>query len=197
VLSAVEAINRVSATWDVVGLLADAPPERDRFGDRGVTHLGGFELLDGLDAAYVLGVGWPATKRALLDRIAPQARTATLVHPTAEIGAGAAIGAGVVVLDGAHLSAHVQLGDHVLVSYLSSVGHDSVVGPLSSVMPGAHVAGDVHLGAEVTVGAGAVLLQGVSVGDGATVGAGAVVTSDVAAGATVVGVPARTRRGAT
>jgi sugar O-acyltransferase (sialic acid O-acetyltransferase NeuD family) len=197
VLSAVEAINRVSPAWEVVGLLADGPPERDRFGDRGVAHLGGPDVLDGLDAMYVLAVGWPATKRALLDRIPPAAQPAVLVHPTAEVGAGAEIGAGVVVLHGAHLSAHVRIGDHALVSYLSSVGHDTVVGPLSSVMPGAHVAGDVHLGAEVTVGAGAVVLQGLSVGDGATVGAGAVVTSDVAAGATVVGAPARSRRGAT
>jgi sugar O-acyltransferase (sialic acid O-acetyltransferase NeuD family) len=197
VLSAVEAINTVSAAWDVVGLLADGPPERDRFGDRGVAHLGGLELLDGLDATYVLAVGWPATKRALLDRIPPGARAAVLVHPTVEVGAGAEIGVGVVVLDGAHLSAHARIGDHALVSYLSSVGHDTVVGQLSSVMPGAHVAGDVHLGAEVTVGAGALVLQGLSVGDGATVGAGAVVTSDVAAGVTVVGAPARARQGPT
>jgi hypothetical protein len=137
VLSAVEAINRVSPAWEVVGLLADGPPERDRFGDRGVAHLGGPDVLDGLDAMYVLAVGWPATKRALLDRIPPAAQPAVLVHPTAEVGAGAEIGAGAVVL------------------------------------------------------------QGLSVGDGATVGAGAVVTSDVAAGATVVGAPARSRRGAT
>jgi sugar O-acyltransferase (sialic acid O-acetyltransferase NeuD family) len=193
VLSVVEAINRVSTAWDVIGLVADAPPERDRFGDRGVAHLGGLDILDGLGAAYVLAVGWPATKRALLDRISPGAPAAALLHPAAELGTRVDIGAGVVVLDRAHLSAHVQLGDHALVSYLSSVGHDTVVGPLSSVMPGAHVAGDVHLGAEVTVGAGAVVLQGLSVGDRATVGAGAIVTSDVPEGATVVGVPARAR----
>jgi sugar O-acyltransferase (sialic acid O-acetyltransferase NeuD family) len=197
VLSAVEAINQVATTWEVVGLLADAPPERDRFGDRGVAHLGDLELLGELDATYVLAVGWPATKRALLDRLPSAAAAATLVHPAAEIGARADIGHGVVVLDRAHLSAHVQIGDHALVSYLSSVGHDTVVGPLSSVMPGAHVAGDVQLGAEVTIGAGAVVLQGLSVGDRATVGAGAVVTSDVPEGATVVGVPARARQGAT
>ena len=42
-----------------------------------------------------------------------------------------------------------------------------------------------------SIGAGAVLLPGVRVGAGATVGAGAVVTTDVAAGDTVVGNPAR------
>lgn len=42
-----------------------------------------------------------------------------------------------------------------------------------------------------TVGSGATILGGVRIGTGATVGAGAVVTKDVAAGATVVGNPAR------
>jgi UDP-2-acetamido-3-amino-2,3-dideoxy-glucuronate N-acetyltransferase len=42
-----------------------------------------------------------------------------------------------------------------------------------------------------TVGSGATILGGLTIGAGATVGAGAVVTRDVAAGATVVGNPAR------
>ena len=42
-----------------------------------------------------------------------------------------------------------------------------------------------------TIGSGATILGGVRIGAGATVGAGAVVTKDVAAGATVVGNPAR------
>jgi len=44
------------------------------------------------------------------------------------------------------------------------------------------------------IGSGAVILCGVTVGEGAVIGAGAVVTHDVAAGATVAGVPARTIR---
>jgi acetyltransferase-like isoleucine patch superfamily enzyme len=42
-----------------------------------------------------------------------------------------------------------------------------------------------------SIGSGATILGGVRIGAGATVGAGAVVTKDVAAGATVVGNPAR------
>ena len=49
----------------------------------------------------------------------------------------------------------------------------------------------ITIGDRVFLGQRSVVLGGVSIGDGATVGAHAVVTRDVAAGQTVVGVPAR------
>ena len=49
----------------------------------------------------------------------------------------------------------------------------------------------VTIGANVWIGGGAMILPGVTIGDDAIVGAGSVVTRDVAAGATVVGNPAR------
>ena len=45
-----------------------------------------------------------------------------------------------------------------------------------------------------SIGSGAVILGGVRIGSGALVGAGAVVTRDVSPGATVAGVPARSRQ---
>ena len=48
-----------------------------------------------------------------------------------------------------------------------------------------------QVGSHVMIGAGAIILGPVVVGDYAKVGAGAVVLKDVAAGASVVGVPAR------
>ena len=49
----------------------------------------------------------------------------------------------------------------------------------------------IRIGAHVWIGGGAIILPGVTIADDAIIGAGAVVTRDVAAGATVVGNPAR------
>jgi len=49
----------------------------------------------------------------------------------------------------------------------------------------------IQIGADVWIGGGAILLPGVTIGDGAIIGAGSVVTRNVAAGATVMGSPAR------
>ena len=56
---------------------------------------------------------------------------------------------------------------------------------------GIEIARPVTIGRDVWIGGGAIILGGVTIGDGAIVGAGSVVTRDVAAGATVVGNPAR------
>ena len=55
----------------------------------------------------------------------------------------------------------------------------------------------VTIGRNVWIGGGALVLPGVTIGDDAIVGAGSVVTRDVAAGATVAGVPARIVSGKT
>jgi acetyltransferase-like isoleucine patch superfamily enzyme len=49
----------------------------------------------------------------------------------------------------------------------------------------------IEIGDDAWIGIGAIILKGVKIGDGARVQAGAVVTSDIAAGVTVAGNPAR------
>ncbi len=56
---------------------------------------------------------------------------------------------------------------------------------------GGHRAGRPTIGNDVIIGAGAKVLGAVQVGSGARIGANAVVVNDVPAGATVIGIPAR------
>jgi sugar O-acyltransferase (sialic acid O-acetyltransferase NeuD family) len=194
VLQAIEVINALAPTWHVVGILDDAQIDPRRFVCRGVEQIGTIDEIGGVNACFVLCLGWPWTRLAVADRIGSTAEAApAIVHPRADVGVGVELGQGSVVLGNAHISPMARFGAHALISYLASVGHDCEFGRFGSVMPGAAVSGDVVAGEGVLVGTGAVVREGVKIGDCVRVGAGAVVVDDVRSGRTVVGVPARSR----
>ena len=102
---------------------------------------------------------------------------------------------------GIELPYSVKLGRRVVVEHQGGIviHGNSVIGDDCFIRQGVTL-GNRHLdrpteapvlGQRVNVGAGAKVLGNVHVGDGATIGANAVVVSDVPAGATVVGVPAK------
>src|SRR5271165_1095097 len=99
------------------------------------------------------------------------------IHPGARIGRRLMIdhGMGVVIGETA------EIGDDV---YLY---HQVTLGGTSTQRGKRHPT----LGSGVIIGAGAKVLGAITVGDNARVGANAVVVQDVAAGTTVVGIPAR------
>lgn len=79
----------------------------------------------------------------------------------------------------------------IVIHPLSVIGPNCLIFQNVTLAAGHRVPGCPTLGAGVDVGAGAVILGGVTIGDRARIGANAVVLTDVPAGATAVGVPAR------
>jgi serine O-acetyltransferase len=95
----------------------------------------------------------------------------------------------------------VKLGRRVVIEHQSAIivhGY-SVIGDDSIIRQGVTLGNRYldrpleapKLGKRVNVGAGAKLLGGVTIGDGANIGANAVVLSDIPAGQTAVGIPAK------
>lgn len=196
VLQAVEAVNSVRPTYQVIGVLDDHDIDPRRFSGRGVAHIGPVDDVTAVDAAYVLCLGWPWARHALGLRISERGCPAPpIVHPAADVGVGVELGPGSVVLGLAHISPFVRIGAHGLISYNASVGHDTTFGDHASVMPNAAVGGQVVAGDRVLVGTGAAVREGVHLGDDVRVGAGAAVVGDVAPGLTMLGVPARPQTG--
>lgn len=103
------------------------------------------------------------------------------------LGRDVFLNAGCVILD----TAPVRIGDGTMIGPAVQIICAQHHKERTKRAAGLEVGHPVHIGADVWIGAGAIIMPGVSLGDGAIVGAGAVVTKNVAAGATVVGNPAR------
>ena len=103
------------------------------------------------------------------------------------IAEGVFLDFGCVILDvcEVRIGARTQLGPHV---QLLAADHPRDPAIRASERENG---APVTVGADCWIGGDAVILPGVTVGDGAVVGADAVATRDVAAGETVVGIPAR------
>lgn len=176
--------------WAVLGVLDDARPAEHRLAGRGVALLGGIDDAPA-GVAVLLGIGYPAARQTVAERLRHLPTPPAIVDPSAVVSPTVELGEGTCVFWQAGISPLVILGRHVVVSYGVTLGHDARIGDHTVVLPGARVSGDVTVGEGATIGSGSVVLEGRSVGAGATVAAGAVVVDDVPPGVTVRGTPAR------
>jgi UDP-perosamine 4-acetyltransferase len=118
-------------------------------------------------------------------------RLANAISPRACISPSATLGQGILVMPGAVINAEAHIGDFCIVNSNAVVEHDCRVGIGCHVAPGVVLGGRVQLEDGAFVGTGASVTPNRVIGRDAIIGAGAAVVSNVAGGATVVGVPAR------
>jgi sugar O-acyltransferase (sialic acid O-acetyltransferase NeuD family) len=116
-----------------------------------------------------------------------------LIHPSAVVSRHARLGSGSVVLANAVVNAFATIGEAAILNTACTVDHDCRLGDGVHVSPGAHLAGQVEVGDCAWIGIGASIRQRVRIGSETVVGAGSTVVSDIDAGATVFGSPARAR----
>ena len=194
--AAVVAESARTSGWTVVGYLDDEPDNPDA-GRIGLRWLGTIEQLDEVlrgaarAAAGHAAVGDPACRRRWLDALR-EASAPPIIHATASVSPSAMLGRGAFVGPAAVVNARARIGRGAIVNSGAVIEHDCVLGAFCHVAPGAALGGRAGVGRDALVGLNASVLPGVQIGEAATVGAGAVAVSDVADGATAIGVPART-----
>lgn len=178
--------------------ILDANPELWGRSVDGVEVRGGDENLSSLRAGGILrftvGLGMGRRERLFAAGLSAGLTAETIVHPSAIIAASARLGEGNQVFAAAVINPGAILGTNVLVNTGAIIEHDCVLAAHVNVASGACLAGGVIVEEGAFIGAGSTVRQGLRIGAWAVVGAGAVVVKDVAAGTTVVGVPAHEMR---
>jgi sugar O-acyltransferase (sialic acid O-acetyltransferase NeuD family) len=188
-----EALNAARG-HEVIGIVDD---DATKWGDLvgGVKVLGGLDVVaDHPDASVLLCAGRGSARAALADRLQlDELRYATVVHPSVEVPDGCAVGIGSIVLAGCVLTADVHIGRHVVAMPHVTLTHDDVVGDYATLCAGVALGGAVEVGPRAYLGMSSSVRERCRIGADATVGMGATVVSDVPAGETWVGVPAKGR----
>ena len=180
----------------VVGFSTLAHAEREAF-DRDERLFFGDDITpdEAGTTQAVVAVSNPAVKARLHRSL--QQRGFTLprfIHPSSVVSSRAELAEGVVVGPNCVVSPGVRVGALAYLNFCVGVGHDARIGTYAQLNPGVQVGGGSIIGECTLVGSGAVILQELEVGERATIASGAVVFSRVAAGATMLGNPARRMR---
>lgn len=192
----VEEINAARANGGLWNLLGFIDEDETRWGNvlRGYPVLGGWEALYSLPekVKVICVVADPAVKQKMVNTVAELGRQfATLIHPDVSLAPDVQVGVGVLINIGSILTINIKLGDHVSINPGCGIGHDVEIGAYTTLMWRVNLAGNVNIGKGCLVGSGVTVLQGKIIGDFCTVGAGAIVTTDLPAGCTAKGIPAR------
>lgn len=154
-------------------------------------------LADPAPRDFVVAIADGAIRKRLFEAALASGAQAFDVRATsAELSPSAQMGAGYVLCGHSSVSVNAVVGRGFHLNVSCYLAHDCRVGDFVTFGPNVVCAGNVVIEDGAYIGGGALIRQGrpgapVVIGAGAVVGMGAVVLSSVAAGATVVGNPAK------
>lgn len=186
----VDQINETNPTWNLRGFFDDGLSQGLDVDE--IKVLGGALEARGFNGSIAIAVADPAVRESIVTNLGSHVTYATLVHPSAQLGALKfnEIGRGSIITAGVILTTGIRIGNFCILNLLTSVGHDVTIGDFSTIMPGCSISGNVSIGSRCLLGTGSRLLQQIEIGKQSVVGAGAVVTKSFPSGAKLMGVPA-------
>lgn len=195
VLTLIQDINKIEATWNILGFFDDGY-------DIGyVTHdlkvLGGTkELLEwNKPLSIVIAIGTPNIKKKIFEIISSNKliEYPTLIHPTVIIGDKdyVQIGKGCILCAYTIVTCDIQIGDFVILNLACTLGHDTIIKDFCAFMPSCNISGECIIEDSVYCGTGVKIINRTSIGKEAIIGAGAIVVKPLPAKCTAVGSPAK------
>ena len=197
VIEAIKLINEANRQYDLIGCVVEEKYFKEGMSINGYDVVGTLDwLISHKDEVYAhCAVGIPKEKARLQRDLKEKGiRFETIISPDVHIASNAVIGEGVFMPLGVYVSTYCKVGDGVLLNGQVILGHDTEIGEYTCIMTRTELGGRCHVGKEVLIGAHAYILPDRKIGDEATVAAGSIVFSNVKAGTTVIGNPAKRMR---
>ena len=188
----IEKINKLKATWNLIGFIDDNINSWNKI-INGYQIIGGMDLLETLplDTYVVIAIANYNVKKKIVNKINNKFKFATIIDPKVYIHDYMTIGEGTIIYEGAIITANIQVGNHVIISPKCGIGHDSIIKDYVSLLWNVNISGNDVIEEGVMMGSGSTIIQGKKIGKGSIIGAGAVVIDDIDSFTTAVGVPAK------
>ncbi|HHT25385.1 MAG TPA: hypothetical protein GXZ76_07755 [Clostridiaceae bacterium] len=190
----IESINKREKKYELLGFLDDGKQFNHKTFINGYPWLGdrNWILNHKDDVVCTCTVGEASIKAEIQRTLTQQGvQFETIIAPSVGISGCAQIGNGCVLYWNVGISVNCTIGDGVLLNDGVVLGHDVVLGEFTTIMPGTRISGECTIGKEVNIGGAAFIVPGKKVGDGARIAAGSIVFTNVKAGTTVLGNPAK------
>ena len=190
----IEGINKVNASYKIIGFLDD---DVKKIGQdfNGYKCLGPVDMLVKLRKerrlCAVIAMQDGSVRRHLVEELSDFNDWETLIHPTANVSETSCIGKGSIICAGCSISVNTHIGNHCVFNISTIMGHDCEVSDYVSVMAGSCVCGHVVIGEEAYLATNCTVIPDRRIGRYAKVGAGSVVLRNVKDGVSVMGVPAK------
>lgn len=189
----VQDMNEDRQQFTLAGFIDDAPtPENEQAANElGIPIIGGIETLRDRTGEFALAVGSGAARRALAERVRPTGLSpATLVHPTAQVGATSELGPGAILSLGAMVTSRARTGQFCLHNIYSLTNHDCRLADYVTLSPYATALGGAVCGEASWLSTRSTLNVLTTLGAGSVLAAHAFALHDVPPGVVAKGIPA-------
>lgn len=194
VVDILEACNEVKKKYNILGYVVEKEYFKVNTLINSYPVLGDLEWFENkVNVHTICAVGDIELKNKLIEKVSKyNLKYINAIHPTAIITKyNKSIGFGNIFDIGVIISNAYAIGNHNLFNLQCSIGHDCILGDYITIGPGARISGNVTIGSNTYIGTGATVIEKKNIGADSTIGAGACLVSDLPAGSTAVGVPAK------